>query len=155
MTDEPSWAGGGSSGVTASGQEVIIPFGGSSSNIRWSTLAQSSVDYFGGELQSDGTQNDEVTFQKYLQSGTYTLALAYKTGPTHGIFTPFVDGVQLGSTIDSWIASGGASVWSTISGIVIPTSGLHAFRLLMASKNASATGFFGIIHGLILTRTGP
>jgi hypothetical protein len=155
MTDQPSWAGGGSTGVAASGQEVIIPFGGSASNIRFSTLAQSSADYFGGELQSDGTQSDEVTFQKYLQSGTYTLALAYKTGPTHGIFTIFIDGVQLGSTIDSWVSAGGVSQWSTISGVVIPTSDVHAIRLLMATKNASATSFFGIIHGIIMTRTGP
>src|SRR6185312_1886778 len=79
-------------GTQGTGQEWINVLATPFSNVRWNTIAQSSADYFGGELQSDGTQNDEVVFEKYLQAGTYTMDLFYKTGATHGIFTIFVDG---------------------------------------------------------------
>lgn len=141
--------------VAPTGQEFINVLATPFSNVRWNTIAQSSADYFGGELQSDGTQNDEVVFQKYLQAGSYTMDLFYKTGATHGIFTIFVDGVQLGTTVDSWVASGGAMLRATIAGITVSGSTVHAIRLLMATKNASATSFFGIIGAIAMTRTGP
>ncbi len=137
---------------TGGGQEWINVLATPFSNVGFNTIAQASADYYGGELQSDGTQNDEVVFQKYLQAGTYTLDLFHKTQTTRGIYSIYIDGVLLGTTIDGYSASG-ASTRSTIANITIATSNLHSIRLLMATKNGSSSTYTGVIHGISLTRT--
>jgi hypothetical protein len=141
--------------TTPTGQEFINVLATPFSNQHFNTIAQSSGDYFGGELQADGTQNAEVVFQKYLQAGTYTMDLFQKMGATHGIITIFIDGVQLGTTVDGYSASG-AETRSTIANITITGSTVHSIRLLVSTHNASATTpfYIAVIHGIAMTRTG-
>lgn len=140
-------------GVTPTGQEWINVLATPFSNVRWNSIFQSSTHYFGGFVQSDSTQNDEITFQKYLQAGTYTMDVFHSVGTTRGIYSIFIDGVQLGTTIDGFNAAG-SSQRATIANLVIAGSTIHSIRFLMAAKNASSTGFQGILDGIAFTRTG-
>jgi hypothetical protein len=136
------------------GQVWINVLATPAANVRWNTLTQSSAAFFGAFIQSDTAVNAEVTFNKYLQAGTYTMDVYYFSGANRGIFTPFVDGVQLGTTIDTFAASGVATR-ATIANIVVTGSTLHALRFLIAAKNATSTAFLGAISGIGMTRTGP
>lgn len=142
-------------GSVATGQESIELLATPFANAHFNTVAQSSNDYGGGELQSDGTQNAFVTFQKTLQSGTYTIDVYTKSGPTHGIAQLDVDGNVIAS-LDTYAATG-ALLRQTYTNYVISTTGLHDITITMNAHNASATTpfYIGVFMKLVFTRTGP
>jgi hypothetical protein len=80
--------------------------------------------------------------------------LYHFTSTNRGIYSPFVDGVALGTTIDGY-ATTGAPTRSTIANIAVSGSMVHTIRYLIATKNASSSAFLGAISGVAMTRTGP
>lgn len=118
----------------------------------WSTETLSNAYYLGGRVTSGGVQNSRRQHKIPLAVGTYTFDLFHDTGANRGIYTLKVDGVAVG-TIDGYAASGANAVHSTITGISIAGNGVHLVELIMATKNASSTGYVGSIAALGLTRT--
>lgn len=89
--------------------------------------------------QSPSALNDEFEHECYIAAGTYTLSVLGVTSSDSGIITWYVDGGSVGTT-DMY--SGGASnVIKTVASVVIATSGYHAIRGKLASKNASASDY--------------
>lgn len=99
---------------------------------------------------SDGAQNDSISFDLACAAGTYTLELLHLPYTNRGIYTAQIDGVTVG-TIDGYAASLTAGR-SLLPGVAI-AAGAHTLTLLMAAKNASASGYLGMIERIVLTRT--
>lgn len=100
---------------------------------------------------SGGAQNDAITFDFLAASGTYTIELFHLPFTNRGIYTIRIDGTSVG-TIDGYSASL-AAARGTLTGISVGTDGQHTLTLLMATKNASASSFVGIVERLALTQT--
>ncbi len=135
-------------------QNIFIdPFLGSVSQVNWSTFSQNAAFYFGGAVASTTAQNSEVTYEFYAEAGVYTLDMLLSNSNNRGVYTIFIDGVQLDTQIDGYSAS--ATIpRATVANIQIPTTGMHTIRLLMATKNAASSGYEGCVSAITLTRAG-
>lgn len=107
----------------------------------------------GAGLNNGGTpaQNDAVAWKLPLSAGTYTIAISVRESTNTGIITVLIDGVSVG-TLDTFAASP-AEARLSLAGVNIPTSGVHEIRLLMATKNASSTGYAVTMFEVGITRT--
>jgi hypothetical protein len=99
---------------------------------------------------SDAAQNDSISFDFACGAGTYTIELLHLAYTNRGTFTVEVDGVSVG-TVDGYVAAL-TPTRGLLSGVAI-SAGQHTLTLLMATKNASASGYVGLVERLILTRT--
>lgn len=106
--------------------------------------------FVGWVNQSDGVQNDSISFDFACGAGTYSLELYHLPFSNRGIYTVAVDGVTVG-TIDGYRASL-APQRDVLAGIVLG-AGQHTVTLTMATKNASATSYIGMPDHMIFTRT--
>ncbi len=103
------------------------------------------------QIASTGAQNESVTYRRHLSAGTWKLQIVGTVANSLGIYTVYLDGTSVG-TIDAYAAS---SSWGTLSltGITVPTTGLHEITLKMATKNASSSAYGGQLSDIMLTRT--
>jgi hypothetical protein len=99
---------------------------------------------------SDSAQNDSISFDLACGAGTYTLELLHLAYLNRGIYTIKIDGVTVGS-IDGYNTAL-TPTRGLLTGVVI-AAGQHTVTLLMATQNASASGYVGLIERLTLTRT--
>lgn len=99
---------------------------------------------------SDGAQNDQISFDFACGAGTYTIELLHLAYTNRGTYTIEVDGVSVG-TIDGYAAAL-TPTRGLLAGVAI-SAGAHTLTLLMATKNAAASGYEGLVERLILTRT--
>lgn len=99
---------------------------------------------------SDAAQSDAVSFDFACGAGTYTIEMLHLAYTNRGIYTIEIDGVSVG-TIDGYIGTLTAAR-SQLAGVVI-TAGAHYLTLLMATKNASSSGYVALVERLVLTRT--
>lgn len=118
--------------------------------VNFPAAAAQSAAWLVGELVSDGTQNAEVSFDFYSEAGTYDLILLHRRNTNRGIYTLQVDGATV-ATVDGY--SGSASAIRTVTSGVVLTDGQHRLRVLMATKNASSSSFFGAFSAFLLTKT--
>lgn len=132
----------------------------------WNTITLSSAELYGGEKRSSGAQNADITWDIVLSAGTWTVELMHSTGTNRGIYTAALstDGVTFtdinaspylasGSTIDGYDASGATETRSSLTGITIANTGRYAFRLRMATKNASSSNYLGALQHVQFRRT--
>lgn len=122
----------------------------------WTPTFYSNADtgnFVGWVNQSDGAQNDSISFDFACGgAGTYSLELRHLPLGNRGIYTIEIDGVSVG-TIDGYSAAGLAPKRDVLAGIAIAAAGQHVITLLMASKNASSSGYLGMVERILLTRT--
>lgn len=122
----------------------------SASSGTW-TLTTYSAGLGGQYIISNDVQGNYREYSVPLAVGTYRLTIIYSQGPTRGIGTLKVNGTTVG-TADMY--SGGMSnVVTQVSGIAL-TAGNHLVRVAMDSKNASSSGYVGLIQHISLLRTG-
>jgi hypothetical protein len=107
--------------------------------------------YSGWVNISSGAQNDAISFDFACAAGTYSFELFHLAFTNRGIYTVRIDGVSVG-TIDGYAAAILTPSRDVVTGIAI-AAGQHTVTLLMATKNASSSSFFGIIERAVLTRT--
>ncbi|HWU23656.1 MAG TPA: hypothetical protein VN088_19110 [Nocardioides sp.] len=107
-------------------------------------------NYVGWVNTSDGAQNDAISFDFVSGAGTYSLELYYLPFTNRGIYTVSVDGVTVG-TVDGYLASLSPQR-AVLTGIAL-TAGQHTVTLTMATKNASSSGYIGMVDRIMLTRT--
>ena len=143
------------SSSVSGGQAFIQTFGITprKSNVNWNTPVITANVPFNVTIQSSGAQNDEIVYSLPMDAGTWDLSLVYSKGTAFGIATIQVDGVTV-ATVDQYAAAPAYGVVSTTTGITVATTGDHDIRIVMASKNASASAYYGDATSLILRRTG-
>ena len=89
---------------------------------------------------STEAQNDEFTKDRYFDSVTWKNARVYTKNSNVGIATIQLDGSSVG-TIDGYDAVEVINTYSEITGIAIAAAGVKTEKVLMATKNASATAY--------------
>lgn len=99
---------------------------------------------------SDGAQNDQISFDFACEAGTYTVELLHLPFQNRGIYTLKIDGVQIG-TIDGYSASL-IPARGRVTGVVL-AGGQHTITALMATKNASASSYVGMVDRFTFTQT--
>lgn len=99
---------------------------------------------------SDGAQNDQISFDFACEAGTYTVELLHLPFQSRGIYTLKVDGATVG-TVDGY-TTGLVPTRSKVTGVVL-SGGQHTITALMATKNASASGYLGMIERFTFTQT--
>lgn len=147
------------SGSATTGSVLVCSAQTPRTHTNWNSAAPTNATILGTLSTSSGAQNDSVTYDIYLAAGTYTFDLFHFRFTDRGIFRITIDGASLTSlggsadTIDSYVAAGGVSRRDSITGIVVPSSGLKAVVMTMATKNASSSSYVGSWSGFNFTKT--
>jgi hypothetical protein len=97
----------------------------------------------------NGWQEYQVT----LAAGTYTISAWMVRNNSYGVVTFSIDGVDLATTWEGY-AAGVSTTKLVITGVVVPTSATHAWRLRSASKHPSSSGYYWAHAGFQFLRTG-
>jgi hypothetical protein len=131
-----------------------LPWMGSKTNTLWSSRLQSNAQIGGGYLRTDtGAQNNEISWDIWLDVGTYKYAQIYNKNTDEGIYSVQLDGVEKG-TIDAYAAAPANNAYTEITGITVSTAGVKNFKLKMATKNASSSAYNAYINSVAWIRTG-
>lgn len=101
---------------------------------------------------SSGAQNDSISFDVVLATGTWTVELLYRKNTDAGVYSVQFGGVEKG-TIDGYAAASSYDNLSTVSGITLGVSGKIRLSLVMATKNASSSNYKGYLQHIQLRRT--
>lgn len=121
------------------------------------TTAVSSSDVYCAELDSDGTQNGLVDWLISPPPGTYTLEVMFTKNTSRGIMKFQLDDgagtfATLG-TIDAYNGSLTRNNKDSLTGLAITGSTRRrVLRVLMDTKNASASSYIGSIQHITLRR---
>lgn len=143
---------GGSAGVGGGGHVTILPLSynaiGQGDWATWNNASSFMPHYLS---QITPANSDNITYNAYLEAGTYTLMLIYHKNTTGGIMDIDIDGTEVGS-VDQY----GSLSWNNryvVTGISITASGIKPIRLRMDGKNASSSSYKGWIVYFALWRT--
>lgn len=97
-----------------------------------------------------GAQNDQVSWDFWMDAGVWTFAMIHNTNTDIGIYTVNFNGSSVG-TVDGY-GSNVADVYSAITGISV-AAGVVTVQQKMATKNASATSYRYLVQSNALIRT--
>jgi hypothetical protein len=124
------------------------------SHVTWDNVGQDVRTILSFWKATTGPQGSEINFDVVLSSGIWTFELMHVQSPTKGIYTVQLDGVTVG-TIDGYSANtnGDWGIRSVVTGISVATTGKKRLKLLMATQNASSSGYSGQIVHIQLRRT--
>lgn len=123
------------------------------SQVNWPESSGTSISYlYASVRQSTGAQNAEINFDVVLAAGTWTVELICTTTASSGIYTVQFDGATAG-TLDSYSSSTAYNVRMSLTGISIASSGKKGLKLLMATKNASSSSYYGMLQHIQFKRT--
>jgi hypothetical protein len=124
------------------------------SQVNWDHIYQDdgtlSLTY-NARLESTGAQNASISWPLTLAAGTYAVSLMHHAGPDRGIYSVQIDGVEKG-TINGYAGAAIQQV-DDATGIVIADTGEYTLTLKMAAKDASSSGYAGMIQALRVIRT--
>jgi hypothetical protein len=113
--------------------------------------------FYGGYVQSGGTQNERADWPVLLGAGTWSLALMVVQSPSGGIVTVQLDdgagSFSTIGTVDLYNAGVVRNLVHTFTGVAVAATGVKTLRLLMATKNASASNFYLFAQHVALVRT--
>jgi hypothetical protein len=135
-TPTPTPSSGGSNGGTWEAESLAPTASGAS------TAMQNEAGASGGTwlaLLADGAGDYMQFTTPSLNSGTYSLTLAYKAHPGRGTLQASVDGANVGSPLDQYAATAG--VTSRNLGSVSVGAGVHTIRLTVTGRNGSSTAY--------------
>lgn len=158
-------------GVTASGtgaeKTITIPGGSFDENLlpwtinvnpfqyatqtNWNSPTANASSLFGWIMSSSGAQNAEIGWDLVIAAGTWDLEIVFYRNPNRGIATLRFDGVDTAATVDFYGTDAGRVVGS-YTGLVVATSAKRRVTLKMATKNASASSYFGAISSVQFRR---
>jgi len=118
----------------------------------WAQVSAAAVG--GGYTTSGSTADQSYTYARLpLRAGTYSLRVYRRTTATSGIMTITLGGSSVG-TVDGYSAGNVNDVLSTITGIVVATSGFYDLVVTNPTKNASSSNYDMRLQVLDLFRTG-
>lgn len=130
-----------------------IPWMGSKANTGWSARTQESTSLGGGRLGPSTAQNDEVSADAWIDSGTVKIPLIHVKSPDAGIYSIQFDGVEKG-VVDGYAAAEAQNSYDEVTGVTVAAGAVVAFKLKMATKNASSSAYAGRVHSAKVIRTG-
>ncbi len=140
------------SGGTDNWHYEIACFLGSHGNTNWTTASVPDTgEFYTGDIESSGAQNDEIYWDIGLSGGTWDFTLLHHKASNRGIYTVSIDGSSIG-TIDGYNGTSVKNVLSVITGTSV-TAGKRRLKLKMATKNGSASNYFGTVGAIQLRRT--
>lgn len=113
-----------------------------------SIAASSSLG--GGQLTTSGAVGNAVTWMCLLPFGTYDMTALFFRGSNRGITTMKIGGVTKG-TFDQYGGSAANTVGS-ITGFTVPTDGIYPVQFICESKNALSSGYFQLLHHIVLRK---
>jgi hypothetical protein len=129
---------------------------GSLSHRGWGKLSAESGTWAiasGLYLQSSASANTDYLEWAFLPlGGTYTINLAVFTGSNMGQYRVSIDGVDVGSLVEGYAASGAYTSLEVGTGIVV-APGVHTVRISVPSKNASSSAHVMRFISIDFTRT--
>lgn len=132
----------------------IDVFGTPTTNPNGYTPAIVNTEIFNARFQTPTPAiNDEFSWDVLLKKGTWSIEFLYTKFNSGGIIHVEIDDVEVG-TLDTYAASPSSNNLSSITGVSVDGSGIHNFKVVTASKNASSGGYSVIICGIRLIRTG-
>lgn len=136
------------------------------SQTNWDSL-NVIVGTMGASKASTGAQNAEINWDVVLAAGTWKLSLIIRNANDQGIYTVQLstDGsifTSVGSspynasasTIDAYTVGATYDNRPSLTSITIATTGRYRLKLLMATKNASSSGYAAQVQHVQLLRTG-
>jgi hypothetical protein len=116
-----------------------------------------SLCFYGGYLQSGGTQNEQFDWPVMLAAGTWTIVLMCTQSSSGGIATLRLDdGAGNFSTVgtaDLYNAGLARNVGFSFTGVSVAATGKKTLRVLMATKNASSSNYYLFLQHIALLRT--
>lgn len=118
----------------------------------WDTITAATGALLNGTKDSSGAQNAELNFDAPLARGTWTVEVMYRANSDAGIITIQFGGVSKG-TIDTYAGSSSYNNRASVSSIAVTTTGVVRVKLIMATKNASSSSYYGRIQHIQLRRT--
>jgi hypothetical protein len=128
-------------------------FAAPKSSTTWSTIAINAGRIYQADLDSTGAQNAALTWDVWLTAGTWRIDVMHVVGTDRGIYTVSLDGVTAG-TIDGYSVSHLLpNQLGAITGIAVATTKVYELKVLMATKNASSSNYYGAIQKIRLRRT--
>ena len=123
-------------------------------NLNGGTISrQVTTMALGGAHVQQGTAaiDDEIGWYVLLNAGTWQVNTIYRLNSDCGIATVKLDSTTLG-TFDGY-GFGTRDNVSTISSISVAATGIYTLKYVMASKNASATGYYYGLQWINLRQT--
>ena len=116
---------------------------------------QSSALLTGGRLsRATYAQNDEVLYGKaQVSKGTFKAAIVNVATTATGIYTLRLGSTTL-ATLDGYVASDTNNVYIEATGITVASARVDVLSTIMATKNASSTGYADRAQTVALLRTG-
>ena len=114
--------------VSNSGTGTSVQTDANSSNGQWI------------ELTATGTGSWMEFTTGTVQAGAYSVSMEWKGNNNRGITDFFVDGVQVGGTLDQY-SSAQSYPTTTFGSVTFGSSGTHKIRMHVTGKNSSSTGY--------------
>lgn len=116
----------------------------------WTFLSQASWSAWPWYNSSNG-DGDNLSFNRYLAAGTYTIRAVYSQATARGILDIDIDGVEVAS-LDMY-GPPAVNQIATDTGNVVSTPGLKTIRLRVDGKHASSTHYYVVINAIEFWRT--
>jgi hypothetical protein len=136
---DPNGGSGGGTGTTVSFEAENLAV----SNSGVGTSVQSDVNSSNGqwiELMGTGTSQWMEFTTGTVQAGTYSISMKWKGNTTRGITDFFVDGTQVGGTLDQY-SSAQSYPTTTFGTRTFSSAGTHKIRMHVTGKNSASGGF--------------
>lgn len=124
----------------------------------WGFNSPAASAYLNGARNNNpAAQNDSIDWDVVLSAGTWNVSLLYAKTTGSGIVTVQLDDgagafTALG-TVDAYAAATAWNNQSTITGFTVAAGIRRTLRLLMATKNASSTGYQINLQSIDFRRT--
>src|SRR5581483_11940739 len=129
----------GSTGTTVSFEAENAPVTNSGVGTSLQTDANSSNGQW-ISLNATGTGSWMEFTTPTINAGTYSFSMMWKGNTTRGISDFFIDGTQVGGTLDQYSATQTYPT-TTFGTVTFSSSATHKIRMHVLGKNGSSTGF--------------
>jgi len=124
--------------------------------LTWNQVVQNSAAFLGGYDQSGGGQGAWKEEDIYLEGGLWYIYSYAFWGPNTGILTITVDGASAANNaLDTYQASTYVPYLAFNGGPWTLQPGMHTIRVTCTDKNASSTGYYGLLSTLKVWYAGP
>lgn len=105
----------------------------------WTKSNSGNNDFARFAAVTSAAQNDTVEFKFPLKAGSYTLEISHLKRPGDGIISFYIDDALIG-TLDAYNSTT-TNINRYSLNFTLSTTGTHTFKAVVASKNASSTGY--------------
>jgi len=95
---------------------------------------------------------DEISYNVFLEKGTYTIAILGEKSIDLGIMDIDIDAGNVG-TIDWYNGAQVRNSWNTVTSVAVATAGVKSLTVRVDGKNASSSDHWLVFTMIVLWRT--